>query len=544
MASGTRKRPGVSASETPERPDVFHYSPGRLRLPLAHIAILLPLCWILFFHHVAVRDLWSSHEARAGMDAQTMLDDGQWLLPHLYDGRPEVQKPPLYYWFVALIARAGGGQVDAWSVRLPATASALLCVLAVYGIGWLRGRTIAGLVAACILATAVQFTWLSRIGRIDMPLTLTTTLAIGGFYLGMEEGRQRGAWLLLAYLALAMGVLLKGPLGLVLPFGVLGVFLLTEGRRECIWKPSNWPNMVHRLGLWWGLPLAAILTVPWFFLANQATQGKFFQEFFWHHNFERALGNSPLFEHHGTHLWWFYGSQFLAEFLPWTPVFVVAVWSWVRGNLWDHDRDARLGLVWLITIMGFLSFSSFKRADYLLPALPGAALFVGCIAERWCGGAKRASLIGLFGVVVFLCGIGWIIKVDWSMPREESQFADRPFAEAIRREAPLPQPVLFFRTEAHGLAFHVGRPLDVFVEWERLEALSAKADVSWIVMPVKWFEEVPADFPKDRLEVVLYQEDLTGARRHEPLVLLKTHPPHEPIHARNAAVAADRVAAH
>jgi hypothetical protein len=302
--------------------------------------------------------------------------------------------------------------------------------------------------------------------------------------------------------------------------------------------------LIHRLGLWWGPPLVAILTVPWFLWANQATQGQFFAEFFWHHNFERALGTSPLFEHHGTHPWWFYGRQFPAEFLPWTPVFAVAVWSYVRGKLWHLDQDARLGLVWLIAIMGLLSLSSFKRPDYLLPAMPGAALFVGCVAERWYAGAKRARLVGLFGVALLLCSIGWIIKVDLSMPREEPELADRPFAEAIRQVAPLPQRVLFFRTESHGVAFHVGRPLDVFVEWERLEAWSAQPESSYVVMPVKWFEDRPADFPKDRLEVVLYQEALGGARRHEPLVLLKTRPPHEPIHARNAAVTADLVSTH
>jgi 4-amino-4-deoxy-L-arabinose transferase-like glycosyltransferase len=400
-----------------------------------------------------------------------------------------------------------------------------------------------GLIAACILATAVQFTWLARIGRIDMPLTLTTTLAITVFYLAMEEGRQRVGWLCLAYLVITLGVLLKGPLGLVLPFSVLAVFLLTEGKSLSVWKPANWPSIIHRLGLWWGLPLVMILTVPWFVWANRATQGQFFKDFFWHHNFERALGGSPLFEHHGSHPWWFYGSQFAAEFLPWTPVFAVAVWCCLRWRLWNRDAEARLGLVWLLTILGLLSLSSFKRADYLLPALPGAALFVGCVAERWYYGAKRARLIGSFVLVLVLCGVGWLVKVDWDMPREESELSGRPFAEAIRRLVPQLQCILFFRTESHAVAFHVGRPLDVLVKWELLEAWSARPEVSYVVMPVMWFKELPADFPKDRLEVVLYQEDLTGARRHEPLVLLRTRPPHEPINARNTAVAADLLSA-
>ena len=70
---------------------------------------VLAVIYLLFFHRLADRDLWSSHEARAGMDATTMLDDGAWGLPQLFSGEPELQKPPLYYWLVAVIAMLRGG---------------------------------------------------------------------------------------------------------------------------------------------------------------------------------------------------------------------------------------------------------------------------------------------------------------------------------------------------------------------------------------------------------------------------------------------------
>src|SRR5262249_59608854 len=76
-------------------------------------AFLLLLCGILFFHRLADRDLWNSHEGRAAQDAQSVLD-GDWALPRQFDGQPEMQKPPLYYWLVAGVARLGGGPVDAW----------------------------------------------------------------------------------------------------------------------------------------------------------------------------------------------------------------------------------------------------------------------------------------------------------------------------------------------------------------------------------------------------------------------------------------------
>src|SRR5262249_55180684 len=69
------------------------------------------LCGLLFFHRLAGRELNSSHEARAAQNAQTILDTGDWGLPRLLDRRPELQKPPLYYWLVAALPRPSGGRV-------------------------------------------------------------------------------------------------------------------------------------------------------------------------------------------------------------------------------------------------------------------------------------------------------------------------------------------------------------------------------------------------------------------------------------------------
>ena len=80
--------------------------PVRLGSPdLLCVALWL---YFLFFHGLGRRDLWNSHEARAAMNARSVLEDGRWLLPELHDGHTELQKPPLYYWLVAGFASAFG----------------------------------------------------------------------------------------------------------------------------------------------------------------------------------------------------------------------------------------------------------------------------------------------------------------------------------------------------------------------------------------------------------------------------------------------------
>ncbi len=495
---------------------------GRLRLLLLSISALAAI-YLLFFHRLADRDLWSSHEARAGMDATTVLDDGAWGLPRLFSGEPELQKPPLYYWIVAVIGMARGG-VDAWAVRLPAAAAAVLCVLGLAVFGWARGRLVSGATAAVVLATALHFTWLARIGRIDMPLTLTTGTAVLGVYLARgARALPRISLQLLAYAAVAVGVLLKGPIGAVLPVAVVAVHLLVEGQLPSPWRVREWLRLIHEHGLWWGAPLVLAVALPWFVWADTVTRGELFRVFILLHNVERGLGGPTL----RSSPWWFYGPQFAVDFLPWSLLLpVAAVVCWRRGY-WRTDPEVRLGAAWLLAVMFVLSCASFKRADYLLPAFPGAALFLGAIfaneERRWREVRPRSVWAGLCLLPCLLTltmTAGWLVRVERGLPAEEPYRDYTRFAAEVRRRAPLPEEVVFFRTEAHALAFHVGRPLAVLVQWNELKASVAESGERYVVMPEEAAADGPQSLPGVRFDEVLRNTDLSGGRHERPLVLM------------------------
>src|SRR5262245_27150697 len=157
----------------------FILHPSSFVLPNAAPLILLLICLSLFFQGIGSRELWASHEARAAQNAQRMLDDSDWLLPRLYDGQPELQKPAGFYWLVALTGWLRGG-VDAWAVRLPAAIAGALTVLMVWWHLRQRGRPVAAFVAAALLAGAVHFTGTARIGRIDVPLACAVAVVMLG----------------------------------------------------------------------------------------------------------------------------------------------------------------------------------------------------------------------------------------------------------------------------------------------------------------------------------------------------------------------------
>lgn len=484
---------------------------------------ILPLSLgvILFFPGLGERELTSSHEARAAQNAQVILDTGAWSLPHLCDGRAELQKPPLYYWLVAALGWLNGGRIDAWAVRLPAALAGLATVLFVYVLCARRGRPVAGLVAAVTLATSLHFTWLARVGRIDMPLTLAVSLAVVGAYLGecrRCEGRGAWRWFLLGYAAVGVGLMLKGPIAAVLPAVVLGLNALLA-RRERRQPPVTVRRWTHETGLWWGLPLTATLAAPWYLWANARTDGELFRVFFWYHNVQRGLGGDTGL---AAHPWWFYGPRLLVDLLPWTVVLPAAGWSLFRRGA-ARDPEARLAAAWLVGVVVFLSCMRFKRADYLLPAYPGTALLLGCAAERWYRAARRPRRLAVgFGITAVACVAGWLGYVAVAEPALADGVPDRRFAEAIRRLTP--GRVLFFRTEAHALAFHVGRPLNTLLEWENLDIWASRPGDVYVVMPPDCAAVWRRHLRTGGLEEILRSSDLTAQIQERPLVLLRTAP--------------------
>jgi 4-amino-4-deoxy-L-arabinose transferase-like glycosyltransferase len=492
---------------------------------------LLLLCLLLFFHRLGDRDLWSSHEARAAMDAQSLLEPDSTGLPRLHDGRMEVQKPPLYYWLVAAIARLRGGEVDALAVRLPSALAALGTVMAVVlGVGVRFRRPAAGLLAGLILATGMHFPWLARIGRIDMPLTFTVTIAAGAFALALRHrsakpqaaalaacrlrlGGVQVLLLLLAYFACAAGVLLKGPLGLLLPATVVAGYLFAEDRWPAFWEWGAWRKLLGELGLWWGLPLVLLLVAPVFAWAEYASGGQLGREFFWLHNVQRALGGSRL----RSHAWWLYAPYFLLYFLPFSPLVVLAI---IR-RAWRDDPLARRGLAWAVAIVLLLSCARFKRADYLVPAYPGAAVFLGCVLERQLRPGRRGWVLAGVGGLAAVMTTGWVGYLGWRLPAEEAYREYRSFAAEVRRHAPAPACVAFFRTEAHALAFRVGRPLAVIVEWRDLQARLEAPGPHYLVMSPDRAEQCPRFLHGVRLEEVCRNTTLAGGSHERPLVLLR-----------------------
>ena len=223
---------------------------------------------------------------------------------------------------------------------------------------------------------------------------------------------------------MAAGLLLKGPIAVVLPAGVGAVFLAIER-----WKldSQGTPSPGHiALGCAARAGARAALVLVG---RRPDRRGVVSQTFSGATTSSVRLGSGSL----RSHPWWFYGPRLLIDLLPWSLLLPVAgIYAWRQRA----DREARFGSVWLAVIVVILSGARFKRADYLLPAYPGAALLLGCTLERWLqrGSQPRRAFQGAtLAVLLAVYAGGWWMYEDRILAADEPHAQYRSFAAEIRR---------------------------------------------------------------------------------------------------------------
>ena len=187
-------------------------------------ALVVALALVLYLPALGVETLRHPLEAKYALAAREMLRGGPLLVARLF-GEVYPDKPPLLFWAVAGLGRLRGG-IDEATARLPATAAAVVALLATLALGRTLFGPRAGLLAAVALATSNLFFWYARQGHPDQILTAAVALAALCWWQARQATSpavSRGL-VALAYAAMAVGVMAKGLLGLLVP--VLGLSLI------------------------------------------------------------------------------------------------------------------------------------------------------------------------------------------------------------------------------------------------------------------------------------------------------------------------------
>jgi 4-amino-4-deoxy-L-arabinose transferase-like glycosyltransferase len=369
------------------------------------IAILIGFCTMLYFLNLDRWELRKPDEIRYAQVAREIVEGGDWISMHLH-GQPYLDKPPLFFWSIALSSYLWQGFTP-FSARFPSAFFGTLTVLMVFYIGKILYDSRTGFLSALILATGFGFARFSTRANLDATLTFFTTASFFSFlqwYRWYNEGsaRQKDTRKLSIYgfyVTMALATLTKGPIGFLFPLMGCLVYLLIQ---------KDWRG-IRGMHLLTGLAVFLAIVLSWYLPAAFKGGQAFLNETLFHQTIDYYSTGwdhpEPIF---------FYLISFPVDFLPWSLFLPGAiVYGYFKEA--DHKREQFLfPFTWFMVIFCFLSFSAAKRHLYLLPLYPAASLLVskvwGDLVFKQMRGFRREWIsIPFYGFVGLTFVVGLVI---------------------------------------------------------------------------------------------------------------------------------------
>ncbi|MGH7607857.1 MAG: glycosyltransferase family 39 protein, partial [Gemmatimonadales bacterium] len=333
------------------------------RLPLLVLAAALALAFDMGGYA-----LFDPDEGRNAEVAREMAESNDYLLPRL-NGLPYLDKPVVYFAAAAAAMEVLGATETA--ARLPAYLFTLATLALVIGFARARWGRDAGWLAGLALATMPLVLVYARTTIFDSALTLCTTAAILAFW----DDRP-----VLAWIAIGVGALTKGPIAILVPLVTLIPYALLTGRP------------LRTLFPWRGLAAFGIVALPWF-LAISARMPEFPHYVFVRETFERVTTTS--FRRPGP--WWYYLPILAVAAFPWIVPALARLrathwrWVWLARQVNPQAREAVLLGCWVLGPLLFFTVIQSKLPQYVLPIIPAFALAAARrFAHDGIGVARRA----------------------------------------------------------------------------------------------------------------------------------------------------------
>jgi 4-amino-4-deoxy-L-arabinose transferase-like glycosyltransferase len=367
--------------------------------------LLLAVSVALTLPGLGANSLWDVDEGVNAQAAREMQDADTWVIP-TFNYQLRTAKPVMLYWLQRTSYSVFG--VSEWSARLPSALAAWLAILLTYEIARRMFDRGTGLLSGLVLVSAIQFAILSHAATPDATLLLFTVLTYFAFWRGHLDG-GRSWWVPTAF-ACGLAVLTKGPVGVLLPALVVGVYFAWN--REL--------NRIFDRKLFAAAAVFVFTAVPWYALVASETRGEWLKAFFGNENVNRFLN---AMEGHGGGIW-FYPLAVLVLFSPWSAFLPAALWYSVRAARSSERanesspisaavRAYRFLICWAATYVLFFSLAATKLPNYVFPMYPAVAILTARFLVAWRDGTLSvprrllpagACVFGFIGVAL-ACGL-------------------------------------------------------------------------------------------------------------------------------------------
>lgn len=364
--------------------------------------LLALLCCVVLLPFLGLADFNTKGEPREAVVALSMLQSGDWILP-VNNGGEMPYKPPLFHWLVAICSWFTGGEVNEYSSRLPSALSLIALTLGTFVFFRRRCGLHTAFVTALLTFTSLELHRAGMNTRVDMLLTALTAGAVMSLYSWYVKGCRRVPWG--AILLMSMATLTKGPVGVLVPCLVCGVFMLLRGMN--FFKAALWMIL-------WGV-MSLIIPLCWY-VAAYGRGGQEFLDLVMEENFGRMT--STMSYDSCVNPWPYNILSLITGWIPWTLAALMSLAALRRSDFrWNTAGIIPRLKVWLksvkpvrlmaltavTVIFVFYCFPQSKRSVYLMPLYPFMALFMTELLE-WTAKRKKV-LVQAFGDVIAGLGI-------------------------------------------------------------------------------------------------------------------------------------------
>lgn len=352
----------------------------------------------------AIVPLMDPSEARYALICKIMAESGNYLEPKLIHNGVLMNfegKPPLCFQAGAVACRLFG--VNLFAVRLPSFLFAAGLLGVMYGaLRRIKGEAVAQLAVLLSLFCVVFFLY-AGMCMTDMALAFCVCSAVFAYMLfDRESARFNKKLASIGFFAsLAIGMLVKGPVALVLA-GMPVFFFVLLGNRWRDLKNHAW---------FLGIAVFFLIAAPWYVLMQRANPD-FLYYFFVNENFKRFLFKD-YGDQYGAGREFFRGMALVWFLLSNLPAILLLLFPLCsregRGKLAGIWRKRVLAddlpLLGVLLVTLFWCLTSRVLITYVLPTVP---LFAAWLADRlteW-GFADRAGFRRLLRVgMPVVCGV-------------------------------------------------------------------------------------------------------------------------------------------
>lgn len=341
------------------------------------------------------RDEGSNAEA-----AREMLETGDWISPTL-NYEPRYAKPAFVYWLISASYTLFG--INEFAARFPSAVSGLCVMLVqyVFVYRWV-GAPVAWL-ASIMLLLNMEFLAINRMVLTDPELVLFTTLAGYSFWQGLSHESRRRWWFTAFYLSMGFGMLVKGPVGLIIPLmGVIPYVTLTR-QWGMLWQ-KGFPII--------GIMLVAAVAAPWYVVMFQIHG-----DAYWAAAQANTTGRfmNPMEGHGGTIL--FYLPVLLVGFFPWSAFLPTVLYHalkrwkayWQVQVVASQEQHLEFFLsLWVVGLLLFFTLSATRLPHYIYPAFPASAVLVALWWKRFLAEESPAGITMSSRILV---GVGYLLGI-------------------------------------------------------------------------------------------------------------------------------------